>query len=48
MRPAREEIDWAQRVLAAAESRQGAVQVDGQMVDRPVVLKAHEILDRAG
>jgi citrate lyase subunit beta/citryl-CoA lyase len=42
-RPA--EIEWARRVVAAAGSA-GAVQVDGRMVDRPVVLKARAILER--
>ena len=37
----------ARRVIAAAEAGTGAVQVDGRMVDRPVLLKAHAILDRA-
>jgi citrate lyase subunit beta/citryl-CoA lyase len=45
--PRPEEIAWAQRVLSAANAARGAVQVDGQMVDRPVVLKAKSILDRA-
>lgn len=43
-RPTPEEIEWAQRVLAAVASGQAAVQVDGRMVDRPVVLKAQAIL----
>jgi citrate lyase beta subunit len=34
-------------VLIAADAAPGAVQVDGQMVDLPVVLKAKNILDRA-
>ena len=45
--PTSAEIDWAKRVLAAAETAAGAVQVDGRMVDRPVLLKARAILDRA-
>ena len=45
--PTDAEIDWAKRVLAAAAEAHGAVQVDGRMVDRPVVLKAESILDRA-
>ena len=45
--PTAEEIAWAQRVVAAVESGHGAVQVDGKMVDRPVILKAHVILERA-
>jgi len=47
MAPRAEEVAWAQRVLDAASSAPGAVQVDGQMVDRPVVLKAKSILERA-
>ena len=42
-----EEIAWARRVIDAVASGRGAVQVDGKMVDRPVVLKAQNILDRA-
>jgi citrate lyase beta subunit len=34
--------------VAAVESGRGAVQVDGKMVDRPVVLRARAILERAG
>lgn len=47
MRPSEAEIDWAKRVVAAAESGQGAVQVDGRMVDRPVIAKALRTLARA-
>ena len=46
--PSPEEIDWALRVVAAVDAGHGAVQVDGRMVDRPVVLKARAILERAG
>jgi citrate lyase subunit beta/citryl-CoA lyase len=45
--PRPEEIAWAQRVLSATNGAPGAVQVDGQMVDRPVLLKAKSILQRA-
>ena len=45
--PTATEIEWAQRVLAAAEGNQGAFQLDGKMVDRPVILKARNLLDRA-
>jgi citrate lyase subunit beta/citryl-CoA lyase len=44
--PTAAEIDWARRVVAAAAAGGGAVQVDGRMVDRPVLLKARAILDR--
>jgi citrate lyase subunit beta/citryl-CoA lyase len=46
-RPPAEEIEWARRVIAAAEGARGAVQVDGRMVDEPVVLKAKATLARA-
>ena len=46
LRPDAREVEWAQRVIAAAGAGRGAVQVDGKMVDRPVLLKAQAILDR--
>ena len=46
--PTIEEIHWARRVLAAVEGSTGAVQVDGKMVDRPVLEKARRILSRQG
>ena len=43
--PTADEIAWARRVVDAAGAADGgAVQVDGKMVDRPVLLKAQEIL----
>jgi len=45
-RPTETEIQWARKVVAAAASSPGAAQVDGKMVDRPVVLKAESILAR--
>jgi len=45
--PTSAEMAWAKRVLAAVAGAPGAVQVDGRMVDRPVLLKAQGILDRA-
>jgi citrate lyase subunit beta/citryl-CoA lyase len=44
--PTDAEVDWARRVIAAAAASDGAVQVDGKMVDRPVLLKANAILAR--
>ena len=47
--PTTEDIAWAQRVVEAFGRAQGnAVQVDGRMVDRPVLLKAQAILREAG
>ncbi len=46
--PSDKQIDWARRVLAAAKNSGGsAVQVDGRMVDRPVILQAEAVLARA-
>jgi citrate lyase subunit beta/citryl-CoA lyase len=45
--PSDAEVQWAKRVLAAAEAGPGAVQVDGKMVDRPVILRAQAIVARA-
>jgi citrate lyase subunit beta/citryl-CoA lyase len=43
--PSEEEILWAQRVLdAAARSNGAAVALDGKMIDRPVILRAHALL----
>lgn len=46
LRPTPEERAWAERVLAVAASSDGAVQLDGKMIDRPVVLRAEAILAR--
>ncbi len=45
--PSATQIDWAHRVIAAAQSGAGAVTVDGKLVDRPVVLQAEKILASA-
>ncbi len=43
--PNANEIAWAKRIVEAAAAANGAaVAVDGKMVDRPVILKAEEIL----
>ena len=47
-RPSADEIAWARRIAEAARAANGAaVAVDGKMVDRPVILKAEEILTEA-
>lgn len=43
--PTAEEIDWAQRVASVGD--QGAVSIDGIMVDPPVLRHAEQILARA-
>jgi len=46
--PTELELDWARRVIAADEASGGAaVQLDGRMVDLPVVLQARRTLARA-
>jgi citrate lyase subunit beta / citryl-CoA lyase len=46
--PSGAELAWAQRVLQAWNlSAGGAIQLDGKMVDRPVVLKAERITAQA-
>lgn len=48
LRPAPAAIAWAQRVLAADAASPGAAQLDGRMIDRPVVLQAQRTLQRTG
>lgn len=45
--PSAEAIAWARRVEAAASSGDGAAQVDGQMIDKPVHERAGRILAQA-
>jgi citrate lyase subunit beta/citryl-CoA lyase len=46
--PSADQLDWARRVLGAAEAAGGsAVAVDGKMVDAPVLLRARTLLERA-
>lgn len=40
-------IDWAHRVINMSQRNEGAFQLDGQMVDEPVVLRARTLLSRA-
>lgn len=45
--PDEAQVQWAQKILAAAESGEGAFKVDGQMVDAPVVAMAKTIIARS-
>jgi len=46
--PSAAELAWAQRVLQASAAAGGAaLQLDGKMVDRPVLLRAERLLARA-
>ena len=46
-RPSAQDIDWARRLLAAAESERGVFTFEGKMVDGPVFKQAETILRRA-
>ena len=46
--PSADAVAWARSVLAADAASPGAAQLDGRMVDRPVVLQAQRTLQRAG
>ncbi len=47
LRPSEHEQAWAERVVAAMLASQGAaVQLDGKMIDLPVVLQAQRLLER--
>lgn len=46
LRPAPAELAWARRVLAAVDAATGAVQLDGRMVDRPVIERARRLVAR--
>jgi citrate lyase subunit beta/citryl-CoA lyase len=47
-RPSEEKLDWARRVLAAAQSERGVFAFEGQMVDSPVLKHAATLVRRAG
>jgi citrate lyase subunit beta/citryl-CoA lyase len=46
LQPSDAELDWARRVVAAEQGSSGAVQVDGSMVDKPVLQRAQRLLAR--
>ncbi|MHA7987003.1 HpcH/HpaI aldolase/citrate lyase family protein [Rathayibacter sp. CAU 1779] len=46
--PTAERIDWARRILAAADQAAGAFRFDGGMVDEPLLAQARAVLRRAG
>jgi len=49
--PAPEDVEWAERVLAAKEEAdeedRGVFRVDGEMVDAPLIAQAERVLERA-
>ncbi len=45
--PSAEDVEWAQRVLAADDGSGNAIAVDGHMIDAPVLIRARRILATA-
>ena len=41
------ELQWAHRVIEAAATAHGAVQLDGRMIDKPVIERARRLIERA-
>jgi citrate lyase subunit beta/citryl-CoA lyase len=48
--PPPERVEWARRVLDARDERdgEGVFEVDGRMIDAPLLAQAETVLDRAG
>jgi citrate lyase subunit beta / citryl-CoA lyase len=47
-RPTAEEVEYARRVVEAFEKTEGAIAVDGKMVDLPIVERARRVLQLMG
>lgn len=47
-RPTDAQLAWAERVVEGAKSNPGAFQLDGEMVDAPVIARAVNLLKQAG
>ena len=46
--PGADQVDWARRVLAAAQDQRGVFELDGTMVDMPVLRRAQHIVRLSG
>lgn len=44
--PDEHELEWARRVIAASERHEGVFELDGRMIDSPVIRQAERLLDR--
>lgn len=44
--PDKTQVEWAQKVIAGAQKNGGAYQVDGQMIDAPIIAQARRLLGR--
>jgi citrate lyase subunit beta / citryl-CoA lyase len=48
LRPSKLELAWAERVIeASVENNGAAIQVDGRMIDKPVIERARRVVQRA-
>jgi citrate lyase subunit beta/citryl-CoA lyase len=45
--PTDAELAWARRVLSAVEDGPGAIRLDGEMIDAPLIARARAIVDRS-
>lgn len=46
--PDADRLRWARRVLEASETEHGVFEIDGRMIDAPLVAQAERIVERAG
>lgn len=46
--PTAEDLEWARRVISEASDHEGVFRLDGEMIDTPLIERAHQILARAG
>lgn len=46
--PTAEDVEWARRVVGEAAAHDGVFRLDGEMIDAPLIDRAHQILARAG
>jgi citrate lyase subunit beta/citryl-CoA lyase len=45
--PTASEVDWASKILDHAQTERGAFQLDGEMIDAPVIARARQIAARS-
>ena len=44
--PSERDVLWAKKIVAATVNHTGATKLDGKMVDKPVIARAHQILEQ--
>lgn len=48
IRPDEERLAWAHRVISAAAEHDGVFQLEGEMIDAPLIERARRLIERAG